>query len=665
MAELVFSEFRALLLVAWELALILLCVFLTIRTRTGGDGRVSFFSSALTWNLLAGAMVPMCAGFLRLHSTAFYLICSVALAAVSWRTAARPLSRAMRVAGNSLRGWTWNARGFAAAGIALVGLPVLLQAMRPIGETDSWVHLGYVIQWFEKGWIPYEFPNFYVSFWEASYLPGMILAGSDNYLWLTSLKPVLLILLVSLTLAERAVLPPHLRLLTAVGVVLLCPYWLGSSGVGTIKNDMIASAGFLLLAAGVTSVRESLRHAVFLIIAGWVFVTGKYNGPALCAVSLILVAWRWPRNRFRQALPAAGIAIVALTITTGHYYLKNWWLFHNPLYPFTIRVAGVSFEGGADISGTAIFDQMRRPEVWAAFFAPPGGLSPGGLLFPLLLIGSIGSAFWILARTVLGREDRNGVWPVYALMILAGWFLYGKAYYSAGANTGEMATIYLEKLASLRYAGGVVSQSEVFCAGLLWRAGLSQRTAVAILLVHMVSRIGVLYQHMFDVTSRLRWIAFCAAVLVVLSFLLVRITSDARLRAVALAALVVGAAPVVHRIQCREWIGYLQPVLGLTRIAPPSTLFHVLEEGQALNRYVATGGNLRHHWETGTFPVLRKRLIEGGTKPDMVVWLTHPWEGPPAPDRDARASDLLRYGYERVAGNEYSLLFRRTYGTGN
>lgn len=664
MGNLFVWEARALLLGAWEAALLLLCVNLAARTHTGRQD-ANFLSVALTWNLLIGAMIPMCAGFLRLHSTAFYLICSVAFAVVSWRTAARPLSRAMRVAGSALRGWSWNARGLAGAGIAFVGLPVLLQAMRPIGETDSWVHLGYVIQWFERGWIPYEFPNFYVSFWESSYLPGMILAGSDHYLWLTSLKPVLLIFLASLPLAERAGLPSRLRLVTGVGVVLLCPYWLGPSGIGTIKNDMIASAGFLLLAAGVTSLSESLRHAVFLIIAGWVFVTGKYNGPALCAAPLILIAWRWPRNQLRQALPAAGVAMVAVTLTTGHYYLKNWWLFHNPLYPFTIRVAGISFEGSTDIRGTAIFDQLHRPEVWAAFFAPPGGLSPGGLFFPLLLIGSIGSALWILARTALGKEDRNGVWPVYALMILAGWLLYGKAYYSAGANTGELATVYLEKLASLRYAGGVVSLSEVFCAGLLWRAGLSQRALMAILLVHLVGRVVVLYQHMFDVTSRLRWLALCAAVIVVLSFLLVRITGDARLRVVALAALVMGAAPVVHRIQYREWLGYLQPVLGLTRIAPPSTLFHVLEEGQALNRYIATGGNLRHRWETGALAVLRKRLIEGGAKPDLVVWLAHPWEGPPPPDRDARATDLLRYGYERVAGNQYSLLFRRTYGTGN
>src|SRR6185503_6396001 len=114
-------------------------------------------------------------------------------------------------------------------------------------EIDSINYLHYLIDWMANRATPYTFATNYVAFWELSFLPVWTVTGVDLFFPLLALKAVVLLGL-SLWLAGRELGLDGPGLLWVIaGALAMRHFWIESSGVPTLKNDVLHGAGFVLL----------------------------------------------------------------------------------------------------------------------------------------------------------------------------------------------------------------------------------------------------------------------------------------------------------------------------------------------------------------------------------------------------------------------------------
>jgi hypothetical protein len=166
-------------------------------------------------------------------------------------------------------------------------------------------------------------------------------------------------------------------------------------------------------------------------------------------------------------------AVPGVLVTSGHYYLRTLLQFGNPFYPFDLRLGPIHLRGEADLSYTSILHNVSNPRLWKLLFWPDGGVSPAGVLFPLILAGVLVCAVW----------KRSWV----TALILCGWVVYFRSVYSASAGPGGDLAFLGNGLNSLRYVDGVLAASEIFLAGLLGRF------ALPFVAVNTASRLVLLY----------------------------------------------------------------------------------------------------------------------------------------------------------------------------
>jgi dTDP-glucose pyrophosphorylase len=153
--------------------------------------------------------------------------------------------------------------------------------------------------------------------------------------------------------------------------------WGSHSGVGTLKSDPLHAAGVVLLALVLArAARGRFDGAIFAFAVA--FATEKYTGAMLAALAAAAVVL------LRARLVTLVGAAFLFAATTGHYYIRNLWLWHNPFYPFTARFARLVLPGTGDLSATSIAANWRNPRLWRLFFLPER-VSPAGLLFPAML----------------------------------------------------------------------------------------------------------------------------------------------------------------------------------------------------------------------------------------------------------------------------------------
>lgn len=367
------------------------------------------------------------------------------------------------------RAWIWMA----------LPLPLLAAFLRPVREADSLFNLHFIFDWIDFGRGPYHFPFHYVSFWEHAYVPSLTLAGADHFLWIPSLKAVALLGSLLWLIAEEFALSDGLRLAAVGNAMLLLHLWHGSSGVSTIKNDMIAAAGQAAL--GLALLRMSAGRVEFFeksaLIGGAIFASMKFGGPALLVFVVPMALWplrkEW-RAHWRWLAGGAALWIA----TAGHFYLRNAWLFGNPVYPFQVNIGPLRLPGQGDLSHTSILYSLGEPEVWRLFFMPPGGVSPMGLLFPLTFAA---------LPLVLSWACRRGP-RMFALFTLAALFVYLRSIFSASGQPGDLQFVRND-LNSFRYFEGAYLAGELFLVSLVAARG---RMALALCLISAASRIWIL-----------------------------------------------------------------------------------------------------------------------------------------------------------------------------
>ena len=364
--------------------------------------------------------------------------------------------------------WRLGERILVVAIAAGVGLS-MASAAAPMNEFDSLHTFNFLIRWLTEPALPYEFAFDYVSFWEASFVPGLILGQSRNlHIWLSA-QAFLLYSLALYVLASRVDLPRSVCLSIVAAAAFLPWHWGFASGVPTIKNDMIANAGFLLALGILVGLHKGERAdwkvgIAFGIALG--FMTVKYSGP-LVAVMLIIAAaaivWLRDRAAIRSALPMLGVAIAVAVIGTGHYFVKNLVLHGNPLYPFVLSLGLLVLPGYMDVRGTSILNHLGEVRTWKLLFGMDAAAQPQMVLMRLAMV----APFAMIVVALIRRQRSNSDITLVAMLAIAGWLVWSASFWSAGTVPGNW--IYLEGLPSFRYATGALGASLVVLAALLIR----------------------------------------------------------------------------------------------------------------------------------------------------------------------------------------------------
>lgn len=363
--------------------------------------------------------------------------------------------------------------------VGLVLMPLIATSFMPVIETDSIFHSVALWGMLDGAVSPLDFPFHYVAFWEAGYVPGLILSDSQLGFPYFSFQAVLLLIVSSYTLARRLKFSGLTALLIASSVALSGHMW-GSAptGVATIKNDMIYGAGLMTFVTGLLFVFQSEKaHRIGFILmgVGASFASVKFSGPPAVIIIFLLAAIVWRKHLFllptRFVYGVLSIAI-AVTLSTGVYYIANWVRFGNPLYPFQISLGPFHFKGTTDYDGTSILDHAADPETWALFFglsdSPEGGVAhwpylEQGASFPFIFLFGFMACIFLLIRKVSRKyESHQGVAPrvnmsanvnntlFLTAVAIVSWFLFMRGFWTAGATPDDF--FYLRTQASLRYA---------------------------------------------------------------------------------------------------------------------------------------------------------------------------------------------------------------------
>jgi hypothetical protein len=507
--------------------------------------------------------------------------------------------------------------------------PLVLLAFRPVQEIDSINYLHYLIDWMGDRATPYTFATNYVAFWELSFLPAWMVTGVDSFFPLLALKAVLLMgLAVWLAGRELGVSRTILQW-TVCGALAMRHYWYEYSGVPTLKNDVLHGVGFVVLALVVLrAARGSLARGDMVLLAlGLSFAAVKYTGIFIAVIALgILLAFR-----VRPPLWIAGVFV----LTSGHYYLRSILNWGSPFYPFQINLGPIHLPGTADLSYTSILFNLHDPRLWRAFFLPADGISPAGILFPEILIGTLVLCSWRCVRWLFRRTRPDAV-DCSAFLILCGWLLYFRSVFSACGSPGDLQFV-LNGLNSLRYVDGVLALSEVYLVLMLGRF------ALPLVAVNLVSRLALLYVKLpLDLFPPLAVAALALAV-----FLISR-----RWAWIPLAVCIVACPYIVERNRV-HWTSYwddLKPALAAVR--GPELAEFAMPIGSYYAGHVVAAGN-------PVAPAVRALLpeeVRDGTRPRYLAVLPTP----ESPDWQSQyGGKLAEWGYRvQVLGRSGALLTR-------
>lgn len=536
-------------------------------------------------------------------------------------------------------GWQMLAMSF--------GLGALLAlSIRPVEEGDSLYNLHYVMGWVNNLSTPYTFAYNYVPLWDLGSVPALVLTRSDYFFWFNSLKPILL-LAAAMWLIARELRLPHTLAVWSIAALLTFPHlWLGPTGVSTNKNDMIHAAGYALLAlSAVRWARGKASRADVVVVAfATAFVSVKASGPVmllLSGVAIGVVARKRITENFRPAMKAAALAAAVWFIAAGHYYARNFLEYGNPVYPYSINFGPVHFPGRGDLSATSILYSLGYPNVWRFFFLPEGGVSPDGLLFPLILPALIFTSMGIVGLAFLRR--RIGAPEALAAFQLLAWGVYVRSFYSASGWPGDLQFLRND-LNSTRYVEGPLLVGMLFLVWALHRLGAPR----ALIYISLAAQAASCFLILLRRAPDRPWgtMAACGVGLALGSLCLRRRALLPAGAALAALSLLAGT----HLVERRRplWMPALRPLYQPLYDAPASDLFYIIDDEfspQVSGHWPMLGRRLQHSAASGS----RRELAQRSLKPEFVAWLRTAPDVPP----------LNLPGYETVIATPQGMLLRR------
>ncbi|HYO07947.1 MAG TPA: hypothetical protein VER17_03170 [Tepidisphaeraceae bacterium] len=330
-----------------------------------------------------------------------------------------------------------------ASAFALAYLAALIwhQHPLPVMSNDAITyHLPAAVQWLQAGrlglyeaWY-YNPANAYSPLAGSAFIAWLIAPmGNDTLARFVAVGPLVMLFVALLNLCRRLGADAGVASLVAGAAVLSRP--MVSQAVLT-KDDLFVAAFFVILIDALAAARMNSRTGPWRAgIALGLLLATKYT--VLLSLPLVLLMLN------REALRPKRVVVIAAwaVILAGPWYLRNWRLSGNPLYPTEISIAGqVIFPGMLRVTRSALLSTPRG--VWEVFTGGYYGM-------PAVVLG-VAAFGWGAGLIAAGRRALRE--PLVRTCLIGP--VVGVALFIALAPYGEMRFAY-PSIALLFAAGAI------------------------------------------------------------------------------------------------------------------------------------------------------------------------------------------------------------------
>jgi len=659
------------ILICYEVLILFSCIRLTYFVTKRYQKKIAIPELVLIWtslNLVLNFTIPSIFSFIQFNGIIQYLVTAVLIFSVLHINKKSELKiykeNILKIFNNIfVKIVEWKVLV-----IVILLLPFTLFSLRPVSDTDSLSVLNFLLEWYFNQNNPYFRAWEYVPVWELAYLPSLVISNSDNFFWLTSFKPMIILGLGTYLIGRELKLPTNFVWISVLGTLVFFNFWFSGSNMGTLKNDFIFASGIILTVYSlIRSLRTNNDNLTYLLfILGLIFLTLKFSGFFLGLIS-ILAFLLINRNRIienkKKTVIWAAILFVVVFLLTGHYYLFNLIEFGNPFYPVKVGLLGFEFPGH-DLSSTSILANLDQDQVKEVFF-PTSHISRGGIFFPLIMmfgfVGSLGVIFFGLFG-FFRRKKIEASLLIISLSIFITWNLFLITPYSAG-QIGSLDFWVESELNSTRYVIGTIFLTELLFVFVLFKLKAPQYIIFSFFGINIISRYWIL------LTGLPKWFDYSLLIFPVISiiglFLFGKYYKSFQHKILILAGisiLVLLFSPSIVEANRVGWVPWWHDVVFYLHELPQSEIF-VIKDPERINdiwdrTYPVYGKNFQHKVETGTLDNLIEKRFESeyGT-PEYVVMLCrtnmncenilNKFEG-----------DLKQYNYDMVAIDKDAILLK-------
>jgi len=554
-------------------------------------------------------------------------------------------------------------------------VPLILFSMRPISDADSLVFLNRMFEYIFNASTPYSSAWNYVPVWELSYLPAMIVTSSDNFFWLNSFKPLIIIGIASYLIGREIKLPKYLILISIFSSILFFKIWItGAGNIGTLKNDyIIAAAVLLIIFSMIRSFRSDFDRLTYVFFSiGLVFLTIKFSGIALGFLAILVFIFinknKILKNK-KEITFWIFFIISFIFLTTGHYYLKNIVEYGNPFWPTTIEIMDYYLPGTREISSTSIYENLENEDVWKAFFST-SKISIGGLFFPVLVafgfVGTLGVITVMAIRYLKTRKIEPAI-LVISFFIFVTWILYIITPFSAGQG-GNLQFLVTSELASTRYIIGTLFLTELFFTFILWRLKVPKMIIFSFVAINTISRYWILLNNSGITRVVDPWFVLYPLVFLAGSFLFIKYSKKFLSKTVFIGVLfimILILSPNIVEANREGWLPWWKNVVSYFSELPSAEIFLIREPDSStglikVRTYPIYGSDFQHSINVGNIEELIDILSDEtttDTKPEYVVKLCHKAFDCSLNFREVE-SKLSEFNYETIIKPDKALLLK-------
>jgi len=418
--------------------------------------------------------------------------------------------------------------------IFIILLPMLWWGLKPSSSTDTLDFLNPTIAWSKNEITPYSNWANYIPFNQLSWVPSIVISSSDNYFWLSMIKPIILLGIVTYAIGTELKLNRNIIWLSIFSSLLFYRIWLGwGPAFGSIKEDALIGTGILLLAySTLVGKNENLSRLSYLFfLLGIVFVTAKWPGLFIAMIALplfVFVNWEEICKRKNTFFAWFGLTILIFMLLVGHIHIQHTIEYGHPFYPYKATILGIELPGTIDASKTSILSNIDDIRIWQILF-PVDNISPGGLLFPVTLaFGVFGSAALILHNLIkyFRRKETDKIILFLSIFILMTWVAYF-SFLATACDVGDRECnnlVQITDLHSMRMQDGPIFLTELFFIFVLVRFGIPNWFIYTIIGINLISRIWLDYTRMIYALRKLLDVEFLIypIVIVIILFVIIK-----------------------------------------------------------------------------------------------------------------------------------------------